>query len=191
MEKESKQIVEVKEQVVRMNTAIQALPAVIVDQAGYDETQEVGKRVATLLKNIDKEEKAITKPINDSLKKIRDLFRPFKTQVTDVSNDLKSRRQVFINAEEVKRAKKEAQIAARVEKGTMREDTAVGQLSNLETSAPEVNGGMMSVLVVKVIDIKLIPEQYLTVNATQLRADYREGIEVPGVEFIYEKRARN
>jgi len=191
MDTENKEIVEVKDQVNKMSQAIASLPAVIVDQAGYDETQEIGKKVNALLKNIDKQEKMITKPINDSLKKIRDLFRPFKTQVTDVSNDLKSRRQVFINAEEAKRAKKEAQIAARVEKGTMREDTAVGQLSDLETSAPEVNGGMMSVLVVKVIDIKLIPEQYLMVNATQLRADYREGIEVPGVEFIYEKRARN
>ena len=186
-----KQITEVKDQVGKMSEAIASLPAVITNQEEYNATQEIGKKVGALLKNIDKQEKAITKPINDSLKKIRDMFRPFKTQVTEVSDDLKKRRQTWIDAEAKKAKIEEERIAKRVEKGTMREDTAVGKLADIEQKAPDAKGGMTSVLVVKVIDVKLIPEQYLMVNATQLRADYREGIEVPGVEFIYEKRARN
>jgi len=186
-----KQITEVKDQVGKMSEAIASLPAFITTQEDYDATHEVGKKVGALLKNIDKEEKSITKPINDSLKKIRDMFRPFKTQVTEVSNDLKKRRQTWIDAEAKKAKIEEERIAKRVEKGTMREDTAVGKLADIETAAPDTNGGMTSVLVVKVIDVKLIPEKYLTVNEAAIKADHREGIEVPGVECSYEKRARN
>lgn len=191
MTTETKEIIEVKDQVLKMSEAIADLPAVITNQEEYDVTHEVGKKVGVLLKNIDKQEKSITKPINDSLKKIRDMFRPFKTQVKAVSDDLKGRRQTFINAEEAKQKIEEERIEKRVEKGTMREDTAVGKLADIEKKAPDSNGGMTSVLVVKVIDIKLIPEQYLTVNESAIKADHREGIDVPGVECTYEKRARN
>ena len=85
-----KEIVEVKDQVSKMDQAIASLPAKITNQDEYDATYDVGKKVGTLLKNIDKQEKAITKPINDSLKKIRDMFRPFKTQVTGSVTILKS-----------------------------------------------------------------------------------------------------
>jgi len=186
-----KQITEVKDQVGKMSEAIASLPAVITTQEEYDTTHEIGKKVGALLKNIDKEEKSITKPINDSLKKIRDMFRPFKTQVTEVSNDLKKRRQTWIDAEAKKARIEEERIAKRVEKGTMREDTAVGKLADIEQKAPDTKGGMTSVLVVKVIDVKLIPEKYLTVNESAIKADHREGVDIPGVECTYEQRARN
>ncbi len=186
-----KEIVEVEDQVGKMSAAIAALPEVIETQEQYDETYEVGKKVATLLKNIDKKEKAITKPINDSLKKIRDMFRPFKSQVTEVSDTLKRRRQTFIAAEEAKKAKQESQIEARVERGTMREDTAVGKLAEIEQAAPDTRGGMTSVLRLKVTDIRLVPEQFLSVDEAAIKKLYREGTETPGVECYYEKVARN
>lgn len=186
-----KEIVEVEDQVGKMSEAIADLPEVITNQDEYDATYEIGKKVGVLLKNIDKQEKAITKPINDSLKKIRDMFRPFKTQVKGVSDDLKKRRQTWIDAEAKKARVEEERIAKRVEKGTMREDTAVGKLANIEQAAPDTRGGMTSVLVVKVVDIKAIPEKYLTVNETAIKADHREGVDIPGVECTYEKRARN
>ncbi|QDP67626.1 MAG: hypothetical protein Tp172MES00d2C118482111_20 [Prokaryotic dsDNA virus sp.] len=187
----TKEVAVVEDQVGKMSEAVAALPKVIESQEQYDETFEVGKKVALLLKNIDKGEKKITKPINDGLKRVRDIFRPFKTQVKTVSDDLKARRQEFINKEEAAKAKKEEQIEGRVERGTMREDTAVGKLAELEEGAPDARGGMTSVLKVKVTDIRLVPEEFLSVDETAIKKLYREGTETPGVECHYEKVARN
>lgn len=181
----------VENQIEKMSEAISQLPTIITSQEEYDATYEIGKKVATLLKNIDTKEKSITKPINDSLKEIRNLFKPFKTQVESVSDELKKRRQLFIQAEEAKKQIEEERIAKRVEKGTMREDTAVTKLATIEETKTDTRGGMTSVLRVKVLDIKLIPAEYLIVDETKIKQAYREGVTVEGVECFYEKVARN
>lgn len=188
--KTKQEISVVENQIEAMSREIAALPAVISNQDEYDVTYEVGKKVHALYNHVDKKEKAITKPINDSLKSIRDLFRPFKTQVKSVEDELKARREAFIKAEDAKKAKTEDQILGRVERGTMKEETAVAKLADIEQSAPETRGGMTSVLCVKILDIRAIPEEYLTVNETAIKAAHREGQVVPGVECYYEKRAR-
>lgn len=181
----------VENQIEKMSEAISQLPTVITSQEEYDATYEIGKKVATLLKNIDTKEKSITKPINDSLKEIRNLFKPFKTQVESVSDELKKRRQLFIQAEEAKKQIEEERIAKRVEKGTMREDTAVTKLATIEETKTDTRGGMTSVLRVKVLDIKLIPAEYLIVDESKIKQAYRDGVTVEGVECFYEKVARN
>lgn len=181
----------VESQIEKMSEAISKLPIVITSQEEYDATYEIGKKVATLLKNIDTKEKSITKPINDSLKEIRNLFKPFKTQVETVSDELKKRRQIFIQAEEEKKRIEEERIAKRVEKGTMREDTAVTKLATIEETKTDTRGGMTSVLRVKVLDIKLIPAEYLIVDESKIKSAYREGVTIEGVECFYEKVARN
>ena len=186
----TKEIAHVEDQVSKMDQAIAELPAEIATQEEYDRTYEVGKSVHSLYKIIDKKEKSITKPINDSLKQIRDLFRPHKTRVKNVEDDLKDRREVFIKKQDEEAAKKESQIEGRLERGTMKEETAVGKLAEIEETKAETRGGMTSVLVVKVTNIRELPEEYLEVNESAIKAAYREGKEIPGVECSYEKRAR-
>lgn len=186
----NKEITIVEEQVVKMSEAITSLPVVITTQDEYDEVFNTGKKVNALLKKIDEKEKSITKPINDSLKQIRAMFKPFKEQVEAVNNDLKQRRQVFIQAEEEKARIESERIAKRVEKGTMREDTAVAKLSTIDETKADTRGGMTSVLRVKVLDIKQIPAEYLEVNESAIKQAYRDGVTVAGVECYYEKVAR-
>lgn len=189
-EKINQEVQVVENQISSMNEIIASLPAVITTQAEYDQVYEVNKNVHKLLQAVDKKEKAITKPINDSLKQIRDMFRPFKTIVESAKKDLSARREVFIKAEEERKRKEAERVARRVEKGTMREDTAVSKLANLEEEAVDTRGGMTSVLVVEVIDKSQIPGEYLIVDETAIKAAYREGKTIPGVNCKYEKRAK-
>ena len=160
----------------------------VTNQESYDQALAFGKKVSALEKLIDAEEKKITKPLNESLKAARDMFRPFKTQVEETKNDIKAKMSEWFTAEEARKKKEEERIAARVERGTMKEETAVAKLEAMEN--PLSSGGMTSVLLVFVTDFPQIPRKYLIVDESAIKADFRAGVEIPGVRCQYEKRAR-
>jgi len=189
-EKVNQEVQVVEGQISSMSKIVEALPVEITTQEEYDQVYEVNKNVHKLLQAIDKKEKSITKPINDSLKQIRAMFKPFKTVVESTKKDLSARREAFIKAEEERKRIEAERIAKRVEKGTMREETAISKLAQAEEETVDTRGGVTSVLIVKVLDKKAIPEEYLIVDETAIKAAYREGKEIPGVECSYEKRAR-
>ena len=184
----NKEVTLVEEQVGKCLTETKGI--VISNQEEYDRAVLVGKKVNALLKMIDTKEKAITKPINDSLKQIRDIFRPYKAQVEASKEDITQKMMAYIRAEDAKKRLAEERIAARVEKGTMKEETAIRKLADVEIAAPVTNGSTTSVLRVKVLDIKAIPAEYLIIDEAKVKAAYRAGVEVPGVECFYETIAR-
>ena len=184
----SKEVAVIEEQVTKCLSATSNI--VVSNQTEYDEALSVGKKVSALLKVIDTKEKAITKPINDSLKQIRDLFRPYKTQVEEAKTDIASKMSAYINAEESKRKIAEERIAARMEKGTIKEETALRKMTEVELAAPIAGGGMTSVLRIKLIDIKEVPAEYLLINEALIKSDFRAGKVISGIEAYYEKTAR-
>jgi hypothetical protein len=103
---------------------------------------------------------------------------------------IKDKMKTYLDAEAEKKRIEEERIAKRVEKGTMREDTAVAKLTEAEETATDTTGTTSKVLVVNVVDIKAIPAEYLTVNESAIKKAYREGVEVPGVECKYEQSIR-
>lgn len=176
----------IESQVNKCMVAGQSL--VVTNQEEYDQALIVGKKVSALLKMIDEDEKKITKPINDSLKMIRDKYRPFKTQVESAKDEIKNKMETWFRSEEKKKRIAEEKIEARVLKGTMKEETAVNKLANMETV--QSSGGMTSVLKVEIINIKDIPAEYLIANETAIKQAFREGKEIAGVKCFYEKTAR-
>ena len=183
------EIQKIKEQVNRALAQCESC-MVISNKEEYEQAVEFGKKVSKLIKMIDTKEKSITRPINESLKEIRAMFKPYKEQAETLKNQTKQAMMSYIQAEEAKRKEQEAKITARVEKGTMREDTAVAKLSTMEEEATNTTRNFTSVLRVEVLDIKQIPAEYLTVNETAIKQAFRDGVEVPGVTCFYEKVAR-
>jgi len=180
------QIDTLKDQEVKMLTALSGLK--ITNQEDYDQATLLGKKVSAYIKSIDEKEKAITKPINDSLKSIRDLFRPFKVTAEAKKEEMKSAMLAFLKIEEVKKKALEEKIVARVEKGTMREDTAVNKLANIE--ALITTSTTTSVLKITVTNIKDIPEEYLIVNEAKIKEAFRAGTIIAGVSCEYETSIR-
>lgn len=92
-----------------------------------------------------------------------------------------------VTREEAER--KQAQIDARVEKGTMREDTAM--VKKLEIQQPQkavfTNLGSMTeknVKKVEIFDESLVPREYCDVNEVRVRKAALSGIEIPGVRVV-------
>lgn len=185
---ETKELSVIKEQVTKCVSATVNL--VVTNQEEYDRAYEIGKKVSTLLKMIDEKEKSITKPINDSLKQIRDMFRPYKTQVEDEKARIGAILNTYTREEEAKKKLAEARAVARLEKGTMREETVVRKLALIEAQAPDTKGKTTSVLKCTLIDITKVPAKYLILNEALVKEDFRAGVIVEGTLCEYEITTR-
>lgn len=167
-----------------------SMPKAIVDQTTYDEAVAYGKQVSKMEKYIDEEEKKITAPLNESLKAARALFKPFKTKCEEVKASVKLQMSQYLIAEEQKRKEQEARDLARLERGTIKEETVVKKMVEREETATVTTGTTFKHLVIKSVDLSKVPVKYLVLNEALAKADYKDGVVIDGVEFEYETRTR-
>ena len=141
----------------------------------------------------------ITKPLNDALKSARDLFRPIEADLATGERIIKDKMLDYTNEVEAKRAAEAAKLEARVEKGTMRTDTAMRKMDEIETVDSQVKGDNGSVQFrtvrnIRVVDPQKIPLKYLmnekviAAISAAVRTDVLNGTKVDGVEIIEEKQ---
>lgn len=139
---------------------------------------------------------AITKPLNAALASARDLFRPLETAQAEAKRIVSQKMISYQTKIEEERRAEEAKIAARVEKGTMKIETAakkVEALAPVETKV-EAKSGTVSfkeVRVPKVVNEALIPREYLEIDMVKIRRDALAGIVIPGVVVEIEKQLAN
>ena len=96
--------------------------------------------LSRLEKRIKAQKEKVTKPLNEALKARREEFRPLEEQVRDVKQLLKTKMVSYHEEVEEKRKIEEERIERRVEKGTMREDTALRKLAEQEVVDGKVYG---------------------------------------------------
>ena len=182
----NKEITIIKEQVEKCVVATTNI--VVTNQEEYDNAYNLGKKVSSLLKSIDEKEKSITKPINDSLKQIRDMFRPYKEQVEAEKVNIGKILTTYVQEEERKKKLAEEKIVARLEKGTLKESTAVRKLGEIDTA--DTTGKTTSVLTVTVTDLTKIPLEYFTLDESKVKEDFRAGKVIEGVICEYVTKTR-
>ena len=155
---------------------------------------------ADILKQISEGEKLltarkeeITRPLMQSLSSIRDLFKPLELGFADAKKMLKSKVVAYQLEQEEKAEKEKARLAARVEKGTMRADTAASKIEAIEEPKKSVSGsvGKISTRIlvkVRIVDETSIPREYLVPDIAKItEAVIKQNIEIPGVEKYEEK----
>lgn len=141
----------------------------------------------------------ITKPLNEALKSARAMFKPLEDDLSTGERIIKDKMLDYENEIERKRQEEAAKLEQRVEKGTMRVDTAMRKMDDLETVGSQVKGAKGSVQfrtvrTVKIVDPTKIPLQYLmdekvlAALTTAVRNDVLNGVKVDGVEIVEEKQ---
>jgi len=187
----AKEMAEIKEQVFSVQKEATSL---VIDSK---ETMAIG---ADLLHNVKAVEdlivarkEGITRPLMTALSSVRDLFKPLELAHADAKKVIKAKMLAYQIEEDEKIEKEKARIAARVEKGTMKVETAAGKLESM----PEVNAktvgsvgktSIREVKKVRVVDESSIPREYLVPNMTAItEAIIRNGAVIPGVEMYVEK----
>lgn len=168
-------------------------------QESLAQATDVLSQIKTAAKGVKAQKELITKPLNESLKAARDLFRPLEDDLATAERCIKDKMLDYTNEVEAKAAAEAAKLEARVEKGTMRTDTAMRKMDELETVGSQVQGSKGSVQFrivrnVKIVDPTKIPLKYLTnekvLDAIRaaVRTDVLNGTKVEGVEIVEEKQ---
>jgi hypothetical protein len=186
-------------EIVKSNTnkAVAAANELVV------ESQDDMLHATELLSKINKagdmikaQKEAITKPLNASLAAARELFKPLELIQAEAKSIVSRKMIDFQTKFEAERAAQEAKIVARVEKGTLKIETAVRKveaLEKVENKVEAVSGSVTfkEVRVPKVIDENLLPREYLEVNMVKVRKDALAGVQIPGVVVEIEKQLSN
>ena len=188
------------EQKVENALAIVERHLVIQTDEQLTEVVEIATNIKKLSKFVTAEKEKITKPLNDALKAARTLFAPYEANLAEAEAKLKTAMVKYHNEQEAKRKLDEERIAARVEKGTMTEKTAVKKIEDLGTEKKTVtveNGAVQfkQVRKVRFSSISHLKEEemvwlarngYIVWDEVKTRKDALAGTVIPGVE-VYEE----
>jgi hypothetical protein len=187
---ETKEVAIVKQQATKALTAANELT--IESQEDLAKATDVLSKIKTVGKMIKERKEAITKPLNESLKSIRDLFKPIETNHEEAERIIKSKMLVWQDAEEKRIKKEQDAIAARVEKGTMKPETAVKKMENVGEVQTTTKGnvGTVSTKIIKkyrVVDESKLPREFLMPDIGKITEALKAGQTVPGAEVYEEK----
>jgi len=129
---------------------------------------------------------SITRPINDGLKEVRDLFRPIENSISDAERIVKDKMLTYQEEVDREAKEKEAKIAARLRKGTMKVETAINKMEEIKNVDQTVksNSGSAQFRVRRVVVVtneNKLPREYLEPNMQLIKKDALDGKEIPGV----------
>lgn len=187
----------VKRQVTTISN--QAADLLIDSKESLAQATDILSKIKASSKDIEKRKKEITDPLNKALKSARDLFRPIEADLVTAERTIKDKMLDYSNEIERKAAEQAAKLEQRVEKGTMRVDTAMRKMDEIETVDSQVKGEtgaiqFRTVRNIKIVDPTKIPLKYLmnekviAAISAAVRTDVLNGTKVDGVEIVEEKQ---
>lgn len=153
---------------------------------------ELLAKIKTVGKMIKDRKEEITKPLNAALASARELFRPIETSHADAELVIKKKILGYQDFVEKQRLEAASKIAARVEKGTMRTDTAMRKMDDLQevqtkTSTASGTVSTRTIKKVRIINAELLPRDYLLPDTVKINKAALAGVVIPGVEVYEEK----
>ena len=188
-EKTTKEIAPIKARVTRMEGAVLALR--INNEKTLNEAVKILSGIKDVARQVKEKKEEITKPLNAALVAARALFRPMEAQCEEAERQVKHDIVVYNVELEAARTLKEAELAARVEAGTLKVETAAKKLEAVPTAIThhEAEKGEITIRKVKkfkVVDLSKLPIEYHLPDETAIRRIMNAGTELPGVEYWLE-----
>jgi hypothetical protein len=167
------------------------------------ESMEIGNakelsQAVTVLSSINKyadsvkeQKEKLTRPINESLKNIRLMFKPLEESYEGAIKMLREKMSKYQTAEVARAKEEQAKIAL-----TEGIDTAIAKMNeiavpdkSIETKAGTVQ--FREVKKFKVMDMTLLPIEYHLPDERSIQAKMKEGKELPGVKYYTEQMPVN
>lgn len=187
---EMKELVPIKAQVSKLEN--QAESIVIATQEDYEHSADIVSKLKETGKLIKDKKESITKPLNESLRNVRDLFRPIEEQFEHAEALIKRKLLDYKQKKDAEAREKEAKIAAQAEKGTIKLETAERKMGEIERIETTTRGKIGEVQVRKVKKVRitnesLIPRHYLVPDMVAIRRDALAGMPILGIEVFEEE----
>src|SRR3990167_8609536 len=189
MEIEIKELTVLKGQVSKLENQAEAVT--IATQEDYTNAVDLVSKLKETGKLIKDKKESITKPLNESLRNARELFAPIEEQFEKAEAIVKTKLLDYKRKKDVEARAEEDKIAARVEKGTMKLDTAEKKIDSIERVDTITKGKVGEVQIrkvkkVRIVDAAVLPREYLIPDEVLIRKDALGGKQILGVE-VYEE----
>lgn len=181
-----KTLTPIKSRITKMITVVDTL--IVKDEKTQAEATTILSGIKDVQKKIKLHKDARVKPINQSLKLIRADYKPLEEYCSEAENTVKQKMIEYHRIQETERIAKEEKLAKRVEKGTMKMETATKKLEEepeVKTHIATDKGSatIRKVKMFKVVDIISLPIEFHLPDITAIRRKMSEGVEVAGVKY--------
>jgi hypothetical protein len=190
MKEITKELAPIKSQISKVISSANSLE--IKNRDGLNNAVDILSKVKRIGNTIKAKKESIIKPINESLKSIRELFRPLEDEWSEAEMIIKEKMNVFNELEEEKARIKEAKITEKVESGKMSMEKAANQLEEIqpEKKIESKNGSVQFKTYRDVIieDESKLPYKYLVPDRVRIRRDALSGVIIEGVKVVEKKQ---
>ena len=188
---DTKELAPIKAQVSKLEN--QATAVAIESQEGYENAIDLVSKLKETGSEIKNKKESITKPLNEALRNVRDMFRPIETQFENAERIIKTKLLDYKRKKDEEARAEEAKVAARVAKGTMKLETAEKKMDSIERVENTTRGQVGQVQIKKIRKVRVtnqesIPRKYLVPDMVLIRQDALSGIVIPGIE-VYEEES--
>lgn len=140
------------------------------------------------------EKEKITKPLNQALKVERARWKPLEDKLEALLLHLKKQMSTYQTKKDEEFKQQQKEIADKVATGEISIEKAVAQMDNKVETKVFSNNGSINFITVKnfeVMDITLLPKDFILPDEVKIRLAMKNGIEIPGVRYFEEKQIRN
>lgn len=165
----------------------------VSNKENYDAALEEGKRIKLVLTSVTSRKEEITKPMNDALKSTRALFKPIEEGLESALEQIRAKMTRWYSDEQRRAREEEQKLADKVDRGTMKPETAVKKAAEIEspeshTKTDTASATMRKVTKYRVVDKSKIPLEYMEPNMAAIQRQFRQGQPVAGVEAYEEEQ---
>lgn len=196
---ENTQVEVIKTRVNKALSVVQELSVVTTEE--YAKAVEIGSRLKKVSKEVTERKEEIMKPMNEALKSARALFKPLEEVLEKAEEVLKGKMLLFMQEERKKEAEaqrvKDEEIAKQNEllkkreitqgeasKATLKamitaEEAKVDKTVRTESGAKATEKFITKYVV---IDKSKIPLEFLEPDMVKIKASFKAGIPIAGVE---------
>jgi len=181
-----------KQQIIKAEAAVNDL--VVKDDLMLARATDLLSKVKAVGRIIKKEREDYTRPAKEIIAKAKSIYDPMEERVKWAESQIKSKMIAYQTAKEEKIRADQEKLAARVEKGTMKMETAVAKVGALEETKQNSvfgdNGGRIQFREIRKVIIEnpdLVPDEYWIIDEVRVRRDALAGKEIAGVKVITEK----
>lgn len=132
----------------------------------------------------------ITKPAKETVKAAEAIWKPVINAAKEAVLEIREKMSSYQTEQQRIVDEEKARIAARIGegKGKLKMDTAMNQIAEVETPETRIETGLGNLnfrteKVFKVMDVTMLPAEYILPDEVKIRAAMKAGIELPGVEY--------
>ncbi len=179
---------------------ISKLPVAITikDAADMKEASEARAQLKRMENAADEEKQKVLKPLNAARTAELKRWKPIETQISNALGILDKEMTRYQTEQQRIADKETAKIAARIGegKGKLKVETAIKQIAQVDAPESEIvtdsgGTGFFAHPCFEVVDMTLLPTDYLLANEPMIRAAMKDGKELPGVRYWIEQRPVN